>query len=80
MIKFVNVSIGNRLDDSSRNEVFVYDDNDTNVDHYMNEIIDLHINLCEYSGEYITGVSFIKPVNISSDPVYYDKVVRVLSE
>jgi hypothetical protein len=79
MIKFINVSIGNRLDDTNRNEIFVYDDNDTNVQTYLSEIVTLHSNLNEYSDEYIIHITEFIPKNISSDQFYSNKVNSFLT-
>jgi hypothetical protein len=78
MIKFINVSIGNRLDDTNRNEILVYDSEDTNVKHYLSEIIEYSVNLNNYSEEYITGINEFIPKNISSDSFLNDKINKQL--
>lgn len=42
MVKFVNVVICNRLDDSNRNVVFTYDSDNQDIAHYLPDIVQMH--------------------------------------
>ncbi len=79
MITFVNVSIANRFDDSTRNKILVFDQSDTNVKTYLTDIVKLYIDLNEYSDEYIDSINEIKPINISSEPDLYDKINNIIN-
>lgn len=61
---FINVMIGNNIDDSNRNELFMYDDNNTDIKNNLSAIIDLYVNLSPFSEEFIISINEIIPIKL----------------
>ncbi len=69
MVNYVEVIIGNRLDDNTRSRIFCFDSSDKNTSKYLTDILDLHLDLCEWSYEYVIRHRFIKITNLTNIPV-----------
>ncbi|NRA77316.1 MAG: hypothetical protein HRU18_03825 [Pseudoalteromonas sp.] len=79
MIVLINVTVGNCLDDSTRNVILSCDSLDVDVLNNLGVMADIFVKLCEWSQERIVSVEKIKPINISSDKECYGIVEGVFS-
>ena len=75
----INVEISNILDSSIRNVLMTYTCDDKNTINYLTESVNLHVDLCEYSGEKILRIYEIKPMNISSDAKRYNLINEIFN-
>lgn len=72
-MRFIEVVIGNSFDDSNESKFLCYDNDDINLENYLNEIVECNIKLCSYNNEYIISINKIKPLNISTTKELYNK-------
>lgn len=79
MIVLINVTVGNEMDDSTRNVLLSCDSTDTNALNNIEAMADMFVKLSEWSRESIVRIDKIKPVNISSDKECSDIVEGVFS-
>ena len=80
MIILFNIEIANNLDDSIRNTILAVDSSDLDAINNIGEMADMFVDLDEWSGEVITKISKVKPVNISTDEKTYDIVNKTFNK
>lgn len=77
MLQFIKVIISNNLDDKEKTEIIVFDSEDLNAFNHYSSICDDIIKLNR--GEEITGFKKIKPINISTEKGFSDKIDSLIN-
>ena len=78
-VTLIEVTIGNRLDNSTRSIILSCDSKDKDVINNLGAMIDMFIELDEWSGEKVTNVQRVKPINISSTNFFHAEVEKVFN-
>lgn len=78
MIVLINVTISNTFDSSTRNVILYCDAADVDSLNNVESMADVFVDLCEYSNENIIRIERVKPINISSNKKYSDKIDGVI--
>ena len=79
-ISLVKVTIINSLDDSSRVETLVYCLNDVDAKNNLAHLVDMHVELNEWSGENVYSIEKISPINISTSESYYNELELIINK
>ena len=78
-VTLIEVTIGNRLDNSTRSIILSCDSKDKDVINNLGEMIHMFVELDEWSEERVAHVEYVKPLNISSTNFFHAEVEKVFN-
>jgi hypothetical protein len=80
MMNLVKITISNSLDSSTRVETLVYCLNDVDAENNLAHLVDMHVDLNEWSGESVYAIEKISPINISTSEYYYNELESMINK